>query len=213
MDSSNEGAIGRLLHAQFLDGDIGAYNAIYERYYQRIVTHIEFHAFRRESSTWAADLVSVAVTTTLSDYHDHPEKYNPNKSSLLTYLRNAAFRDYLNEREKEYRSEMRHRAHPVGNEQEDWKEPVDTGPSVDDQMEQKASEERVEALLQEFCSTDEELIIVRQIVDKERDAARCIVELGWPPGEESVRRLYKEKDKLMKRLRRSLPKLLGEDLP
>jgi hypothetical protein len=213
MDASDEAAIGRLLHAQWSDGDIEAFNKIFERYYKRIVNHVEYHARHSKSWSWSADLVDEAVTNAFHEYYRQPERFDPEQSALLTYLRNNAYRDFQNERDKEFRHAVRQQEVLVGNDEDDRNEQVDANLAVDEQAERNASDEQVEALLRVFCKTDEELIIVRQIIDKERDATKCIVELGWPPGDESVKRLYREKDKLMKRIKRSLPNMLGEHLP
>jgi hypothetical protein len=210
MDASDEASIGRVLHAQWLDGDIEAFNQIFERYYKRIASHIEYHARQLPSWSWSANLVDEAVSDALDEYYRQPERFDANQSALLTYLRNNAYRDFLNERDKEFRHAVRNRDVPVGNDENDRNEITDTGIPVEDLVEQNAGDEQVEALLREICQTKDELIIARQIIDKERDANRCIVELGWPLGEESIKRLYREKDKLMKRIRRSLPKQLGE---
>ena len=48
-------------------------------------------------------LVEEAVGEALLNYHDAPEKYNPSRASLRSYLAMAAYRDFQNARAKEDR--------------------------------------------------------------------------------------------------------------
>jgi DNA-directed RNA polymerase specialized sigma24 family protein len=210
MDASDEAAIGRILHTRFLAGDIGAFNEIYVRYHSRLLKHVAFKANNHESLGWNKETADDAVSIAITDYFNRPEAFDPKMSSLLTYLRIAAFRDYQNEFSKEARHQ---RKRDVENDDDGWKELVDADPPLEVQAELNAANVKGEALMREVCKTEEDLIILRQVIDKERDASICITELGWPPGEESVRRLYREKDRLVKLIKRHGPKLLGDDLP
>jgi DNA-directed RNA polymerase specialized sigma24 family protein len=209
MDASDEAAVGRVLHARFLAGDRGAFEEIYARYQARLFRHVAHLANPHHRYPWNPDVAHDAVAIAITDYYYHPDKFDPDESALLTYLRNAAYRDYLNESAKEARH---HRRRHVENEDDDRKEVVDKGLLVDEEAELNAGNAKGEALMREICKTDEELIILRQVLEKERDASICIAELGWPPGELSVKRLYREKERLSKLLKRRLPKLLGDDL-
>ncbi len=210
MDASDEAAIGRLLHTRLLAGDRTAYDEIFQRYQARIFRHTAIKANPHERYPWKPELAEDAVSIALTDYFLRPEKFDPTKSSLLTYLRDAAYKDYLNESAKEARHQRR-RERDVENEEEDWKEIVDAALSVEELAELSAGNARAEALMREVCRTEEDLVLLKQIVERERDASICIAELGWPPGADSVRRLYREKDRMTKLLRRRLPKLLGDD--
>jgi DNA-directed RNA polymerase specialized sigma24 family protein len=209
MDALDDGAIGRILHAQFLDGDIEAFDDIYLRFKGKIFNHVWHTAYSYRKFKPDNDLVAYATDRALSDYYRQPEKFNPSLSSLLTYLKNAARKDYINESKKE----QRRVSQLVEIEDEVWNTFEDEGADPPDEAELREENDRVNALLREMCNTDEEFTIVRQFFDEVGNAEKCITELGWPPGKESVRRLYKEKDKLMKRLKRNLPKRLGDDLP
>jgi DNA-directed RNA polymerase specialized sigma24 family protein len=212
MDASDEAAVALILQTRFLAGDLTAYEEIFTRYKERMFRHIAFKANPHEKYPWKPELAEDAVAIALTDYFRGPEKFDSAKSSLLTYLRDAAYKDYLNESAKEARHQRR-RERTVENEEDDWKEIVDVGLSVEELAELSAENAKAEALMREVCKTEDELILLRQVIERERDASICIAELGWPPGDESVKRLYREKDRMTKLIRRRLPRLLGDDIP
>jgi hypothetical protein len=58
---------------------------------------------RRVGSKADAMLIEEAVGQALLDYHDHPERYDPERAALHSYLCMAAFRDFQNAQAKEQR--------------------------------------------------------------------------------------------------------------
>jgi DNA-directed RNA polymerase specialized sigma24 family protein len=209
MDASDDAAVGRILHAQFLGGDIDSFNEVFRRFHNNIYKHVWYKASSHKAPMPDKDMVADATSRGLMDYFRSPQKYDPTQSSLLSYLKNAAYRDYLNEWDKEFRQTRR----VVEIKPEGWNTFADEDSDPREEAERQEANDRGEAMMRALGKSDEELIIARQIIDGVGDAEMCIVELGWPPGQESVRRLYREKDKLMKRFKRNLPKLLGEDFP
>jgi DNA-directed RNA polymerase specialized sigma24 family protein len=208
MDASDEAAIGRVLHEQFLEGDVDAYKEIFGRYNIRVLRHVAYVVRSNPKLSYDEEIAIDAAMLALTNYALSPEKYNPSLSSLLTYLRNAAYADYVNE----WRKRLRQQRNIVEIEEETWNTISGDGEIVERQVELGEENARAEEFMRSLCDNDDELKILRQIIDRERDANACIVELGWPPGKESVQRLYREKDKLMKRMKRNLPTLLGEQL-
>jgi DNA-directed RNA polymerase specialized sigma24 family protein len=209
MDASDDAAAGRILHAQFLGGDIDSFDEVFRRFHNKIYKHVWYRASSHNAPTPDKDMVADAASRSLMDYFSNPQKYNPTLSSLLTYLKHAAYRDYLNERDKVFRQTKR----VVEIKPEGWNTLAEEDSDPRGKAELQEANDRGEAMMRALCKTDEELIIVRQIIDGLGDAEMCITELRWPIGQESVQRLYREKDKLMKRFKRNLPKLLGEDFP
>jgi DNA-directed RNA polymerase specialized sigma24 family protein len=57
----------------------------------------------RAGATADPVLVEEAVGQALLDYHDAPERYDPDRSSLQSYLSMVAYRDFQNARAKEHR--------------------------------------------------------------------------------------------------------------
>ncbi len=76
-----------------------AFAALAEWLYNPLVQDVR----RRAGSHADPALVEEAVGEALLDYHDHPERYIPNRASLRSYLAMAAHRDFQNAFAKELR--------------------------------------------------------------------------------------------------------------
>jgi hypothetical protein len=76
-----------------------AFVAFAEELYAPLVQDV----FKRAGSNCDSALVEEAVAQALLDYHDRPEKYDPLRTSLQSYLAMAAYRDFQNAQAKEQR--------------------------------------------------------------------------------------------------------------
>jgi DNA-directed RNA polymerase specialized sigma24 family protein len=90
----------QILHQRLLEGeDPVAFAELAEAFYSDVVRKT------RARAGPAADpvLVEEAVGKAFLDYNEDPKRYNPELSSLRTYLIMAAYRDFQKARNREYR--------------------------------------------------------------------------------------------------------------
>lgn len=76
-----------------------AFAALAEELYAPLVQDVS----RRAGGNSDSALVEEAVGQVLLDYHDRPERYDPLRASLQSYLAMAAYRDFQNAQAKEQR--------------------------------------------------------------------------------------------------------------
>ncbi len=89
-------------HQRILDGDPIAFAELAEQLYVELVRRSLARA-RRTYPHADPVLAEEAVGQALLDYNDHPERFDPHRSSLPEYLVMAAFRDFENLHAKEAR--------------------------------------------------------------------------------------------------------------
>jgi hypothetical protein len=146
-------------------------------------------------------LVSDAVTDTLLDYAENPERFDPKKSSLITYLTMAAKGDLLNlinkeqrrlQREKELVAQFKANRNTL---QED---------STQDALQENHTYQKLmEQVLSEFPDAlDRQLLPL--ILDRERKTAAYVEILGIQHKSqmEQTRIVKQHKDRINKRLQR-----------
>lgn len=93
----------RQIHARLLQLDPVAPAEFAEAFLDELVRRLRAKA----GSGYEETLLHDAATDALIDYVQHPSKFNPRKSALLTYLTMAAYRDLLNMIAKEQRRRRR----------------------------------------------------------------------------------------------------------
>lgn len=87
------------LHQRLLQGDRLAPLELAEAFLEELVRRLRLRAPYVHDEALLRD----AAADALMDYIQHPSKFNPNKSSLLSYLTMAARRDLLNMLDREKR--------------------------------------------------------------------------------------------------------------
>ena len=85
-------------HQRLLARDPTAFAEMAERFYAELVRRVGARAGRGDPA-----LVEEAVGQALLDYNDHPERYDPERASLIAYLVMAGYRDFQNARAAESR--------------------------------------------------------------------------------------------------------------
>lgn len=80
------------LHARLLQRDPVAPSEFVEAFLDELVRRLRAKVDPHYEKTLFLD----AATDALLDYVQHPSKFDPHKSALLTYLTMAAYRDFLN---------------------------------------------------------------------------------------------------------------------
>lgn len=80
------------LHARMLTGDVVAPSEVAELVLPVLTERLS----KRHSAIFDPDLIDTAVTDALLNYFAHPDRYNPEESSLIGYLLMSANGDLLN---------------------------------------------------------------------------------------------------------------------
>ncbi|MER3439573.1 MAG: hypothetical protein C4346_19360 [Chloroflexota bacterium] len=195
-----EAAFERAIHQRLLAGDRTASHDLCAHFLERLC-----HRLQVRYPAVDAGLVSDAVTNALLDYSEHPARFNPAKRSLAGYLLMSARGDLLNllrahrhERQavpltEDVESSSRERNRLVG-----------TGESPDDILDSLIAEECRQQVIA-LAQNEEERIVLQLMMDGERETGVFLDQLGWQgPRDELSTRLYRLKDRLVKRVRRSL---------
>ncbi|OGO20589.1 MAG: hypothetical protein A2144_02785 [Chloroflexi bacterium RBG_16_50_9] len=103
MSSKEKEEYARQLHARLIQLDPLAPAEFAVAFLDELFRRLKARAASNSDETFLRD----ATTDALLDYIQHPTKYNPKKSALLTYLTMAAYRDLLNMFAKEKRRHRR----------------------------------------------------------------------------------------------------------
>lgn len=103
MSSKEKEEYARKLHARLIQLDPFAPAEFAESFLDELFRRLKAKAVFYSDDTLLRD----ATTDALLDYIEHPTKYNPKKSALLTYLTMAAYHDLLNMFAKEKRRQRR----------------------------------------------------------------------------------------------------------
>ncbi len=148
-------------------------------------------------------LVQDAVADVLLIYHDTPEKYDPNRASLQSYLAMAAYRDFQNARAKESR-----RVKPLISindpafQEEELAESQDTIEAIEHNMQAEELWKRID----EIFPDSTERRIVTLILNKVRSPGAYAQLLGLCniPDDEQLRQIRLIKNRLTRRLRRRM---------
>jgi RNA polymerase sigma-70 factor, ECF subfamily len=148
-------------------------------------------------------LVEEAVGQALLDYHDAPERYNPNRASLRSYLVMAAYRDFQNAQAKEHRV-TEHQVSlfdPALQEQGERQEALESQLQV----------EELWGLINEVFPDPIERRIVTLIVNKVRspEPYARLLGLGSLSYEEQLRQVRLVKYRITRRLRRRMTQQLS----
>lgn len=177
-----------------------AFAAFAELCYDSLVQDVR----RRAGSRADPMLVEEAVGEALLDYHDSPERYDPKRASLQSYLSMAAYRDFQNASAKERRVTGRQVSlfDPAFQEQDI----VENQETIDSQLQ----EEKLWQLIDQVFPDPTERRIVMLILNKTRSPAPYAQALGLCdlPYDERIREVRRVKYRITKRLRRGIAQQL-----
>ncbi len=188
------------IHERLLAGDPIAASELCAAYLERLCDSLRA-AYRDVDS----DHIHDAVVDAVLNYIERPNQYQPEKRSLFGYLRMSAQGDLLNllRKHKHRRGDLPLNedveiAEAAGNRS------TGEGESPEAVLESLTAEECRQRLMTSVQS-DEERIVLELMLDGERDSQIFLDRLGWQgPRDELTKRLYRIKDRLVKRVRRSL---------
>ena len=177
-----------------------AFAAFAEMFYDSLLEDVR----RRAGSGADPVLVEEAVGEALLDYHDSPERYDPKRARLQSYLSMAAYRDFQNASAKERRVT----GHQVSLFDPAFQEQdiVESQETIDSQLQ----EEKLWQLIDQVFPDPTERRIVMLILNKTRSPEPYAQALGLCdlPYDERIREVRRVKYRITKRLRRGIAQKL-----
>ena len=144
------------------------------------------------------DIYKSAVFDALTDYFKSPDKYKPDKSNLMTYLKRAAYRDMQNLLRKESRHvKGRSTLKDVEFNQSD-------GNDISERVASKIDGQRLIEDLSQDMTTPIEFAVFKLMLEGERRTSSFakIMEIEYLPPEEQAREVKRMKDRIKKRIQR-----------
>jgi DNA-directed RNA polymerase specialized sigma24 family protein len=162
---------------------------------------------RREFSGQDPHLHETVAIDLLLDYQRRPEQYDPQKLSLLAYLRMAARRDMLNAIDKQTRRQRKLASldDPLVELQAGGRNNIQEAFELDEWLQQHTDlslQEILERLSAELDETDERVLLL--MLEGVRETARYadVMGLEWADAESQRRDVKRAKDRVMQKLRR-----------
>lgn len=200
----DEPSVGRFLDAQLKAGERFAADDIVERYQWHLMRHVRGVRTRKNLYTVTEEDLEEAIFEAFAGYVTKPSRYDPARGkSLLGYLKMAAERDLYNLVDRHRRASRRDV--PLEDERRNSEVAIFQGFEDDsaDRIDTTAVEDRIMTL----AETDEERVVLRLMLDGERETpvfAEALRLTELPPREQT-KAVQKIKDRLDKRRRRRFP--------
>lgn len=197
----------RQLHARLLEGDPAAPGDFAEAFLGELVQRLRAKA--RPSCEDAS--VRDAATDALLDYVQHPSKFKPNKSALMTYLTMAAYRDLLNSVAKEQRRRCREVPLQVVEETLDQgNNEVEPENGVLDGMTAEKRTELLQTVSKMFPDARDRAFLELMMNGERKTSAFCrVLGIQTLTPDEQRRAVKRHKDRITKRLQRLGGKVNG----
>lgn len=198
---------GRALHERLLRGEPTAPSDLANLYLEPLIGWLRRHYPNDDEAL----LDTVAITLVLK-VGKEPAQYDPDRSTLSTYLRMAARGDVKNARQSERRRAARQMPpenvelrSPTRNRA--WVSAADPADAVIGDLD----DERLTALREHFSAQDWEVVLLR--IDGERRTERFADVLGLQdrPPDEQAHEVNRAKERIMGRLRRRWKKKYGHE--
>jgi hypothetical protein len=198
--SEEDAAFEREIHQRLLDGDRTAPHDLCAHFLERLRRKLQ-----GMYPAVDADLVNDAVTNALLDYSEHPARFNPAKRSLAGYLLMSARGDLLNLlRAHKHERQALPLNEDVENSSHERNRLAGTGESPDDILDSLIAEECRQQVMA-LAQNEDERIVLQLMIDGERETGVFLDLLGWQGSRDELStRLYRMKDRLVKRVRRAL---------
>lgn len=151
-------------------------------------------------------LIDEAAADALWAYLRQPEKYQPERSALTTYLTMAARRDLLNKFQKQKRAA----AHEKNLEEGVELEAVGGNTTMEDDLETREAAHRASDMMEKKITDEVDKKMLELMMNGERKTSEFANVLGieaWPP-DRQAREVKRVKD----RLKKVLSRLKGDEL-
>lgn len=174
-----------------------AFSMLAEQVYTSLVQRVQ----RRAGKEADPALVEEAVGTALLDYRDAPERYDPNRMDLQSYLAMMAYHDFQNAQAKEQR--MAKRMKLLSQDELQQLEIEDSTATYETQESEVHEQQLWQAIDTTFPDPVERQIVLLMLnkVDASEPYVR-LLDLEALPQDEQRKRVYRVKERLRKRLRR-----------
>ncbi|HJT59061.1 MAG TPA: hypothetical protein VJ761_21320 [Ktedonobacteraceae bacterium] len=163
---------------------------------------------RRAGGNSDSVLVEEAVGQALLDYHDKPDRYDPLRASLHSYLAMAAYRDFQNAHAKEQRLRGRQVSifDPAFQEQ-DIADSLGIADMVEGRLQAEALWQLIDAT---FPDARERRIVTLLINDiRSPEPYALVMGLGDLPQDERLKQVQLVKNRITRRLRRRIAQQLS----
>lgn len=193
------------IHARLLAGDLTAPAELLEEVFAPLKRALH----RRNRGLPDDHFIDDAVTGALFDYIKKPERFDPDKASLLGYLEMASQGDLKNALAKDRRWQKKHTTlEAVELHARDGKREK-KGPDIVTTLEA----ERIGRLLVEHFDDQKDLEMAELIIAKERstEAFAAILDIEGLPVTEQRREVKRHKDRIKKRLKQLGERIRGEE--
>ena len=182
-----------------------AFAQLAEELYSPLVQDVS----RRAGSNSDSALVEEAVGQALLDYHDKPERYDPLRASLQSYLAMAAYRDFQNAQAKEQRLKV----HQVSIFDPAFQEQGMTDTlGIAEMVEGRLQAEALWQLINQAFPDSTEQRVVKLIINDIRSPEPYARVLGLTslPQDERLRQVQLAKYRITRRLRRRIAQQLHD---
>lgn len=205
----DEAVHGRLLHVNYVAGDPAARGEIFLRYFEALKTHLHIYVRRKQLFLRGGDIddvVEEAVIDALTSYFSRPAAYDPTRRGLLGYLKMSAEGDFKNRFTREVGREAGLESDFVELDDTGWNSVADGGIDPVDAIEDEQAAGALLARAETIVETEEERIVLRFMLERERSTAVYALALGITartPKEQRAE-VSRIKDRLTKRIRRGL---------
>ncbi len=189
------------LHERLLAGDFAASAELFEQHLTPVISQLS----KLERFRWIAEqdpeLIWDCVTDAIFAYIQEPRKYDPDKSSLRTYLRMSAQGDLLNALARQAR--RRQREQPLDADVELL--PFHGNEDTEQPGERADQEADLWSRIAKLVPDEVEQTVVRLMIDGERsrDVFAEVLGVSHLPDTERNREVDRVKDRLKKRLQRA----------
>ncbi len=205
----DEAVHGRLLHVTYVAGDPAARGEIFLRYYAALKTHLHIFVKRKQLFLRGGDIddvVDEAAIDALKSYFDRPASYDPARRGLLGYLKMSAEGDFKNRFTREVGREAGLESDFVELDDTGWNNVADGGIDPVDAIEDEQAAAALQARAETVAETDDERIVLRFMLERERSTAVYALALGLTAKTRKEQRteVGRIKDRLTKRIRRGL---------
>lgn len=194
----------RELHELILQKDDLAFAKLFDLYGEPISKYLSTHfsRFARQDERYVYEAVSDAFL----DYYENPSAYDPDKSSLKSFLGLIAKRDLINLIEKEKKHFLRiELPEDVELQEIKWNNLKENDAATDSEIVQNELVELVEKELEKFFNSPIDLTLAKMVLSKERNTEVFAEILGIPhlSEDEVFREVKRHKDRIKKVLQRN----------
>lgn len=192
------------LHHAIKNRDDIALPRLFDEYVEKVVKSLEIKY--RSVSKRDKDLIVMAVNDAFLDYYFNPDRFNPQLSGLLGFLKMASRSDLINLLKKEENRNMKNDFLEDVELQEKFRNSIiKSYSSADTTILSDEIMEAVRHILEKYFSTETDIALALMILSKERETEHYVevLEIGELTLDEQRAEVKKQKDRIKKVLERN----------